>query len=88
MGDDPIANTPRQAKAVLVISLFDDVPGGQLNLAWQGDFTEMNARYMLDKARATLDDHWRMQLAAQQAATAPRVQLGNGGMLKGLKGLN
>jgi hypothetical protein len=74
MSDDaPIANPSAKIKAQLVITLFEAPDGsiGGLNLQTAGEVTEPLARFMMDKTRATLDDHWRM-------ANAPRIMPGNG----------
>lgn len=62
MPDESPATQP--VKAQLVITLFDAAgQAGQLQINTSGDFNEVNARFMLDKARAILDDHWRVQAA-------------------------
>lgn len=70
---DEIQHDGAKVLAQITLTLIG-LPNGQTNtnIACGGEvFTEINARFMLDKARAFMDDHWR-------AVNAPRVTPPNG----------
>ena len=71
MSDDLLRPESPKVIAQLVIQLVEAPGGNVITVASQGDFNEMNGRYMMDKTRSTLDDHWRM-------ANAPKVAPVNG----------
>lgn len=73
MADDLIRNDGPKVKAQIVITVFDAPDGavGQLSLQTSGDFNEIIARFMISKATAMLDEHWKQ-------AMMPRIMPGNG----------
>jgi hypothetical protein len=74
---DEIQNDPNAPKtvAVLTIAMVDHGNGNySINLQSTGNFNEVNARFMMSKVAALLDDHWRV-------ANMPKVVPGNGGSL-------
>lgn len=76
MDEDLIRNDPNAPKvlAALTITVLS-LPNGatQTKCDWQGEFTEINARFMLSKAGAILEEFWKSQ-------NAPRVVAGANGM--------
>lgn len=75
MSEDLIRNEGPKVLAQITIQIVEGPGGGLLHLVHSSGerFDEFHARYMMDKARVTLDDHFRM-------ANAPRIAPVNGSL--------